>query len=626
MCGIAGIYRFRGDGDDAASVARMLGRLERRGPNDQGVEILGRSVLGNRRLAILDLSSAGHQPMLSRSGRYVVTFNGEIYNHQELLRDLGVDRATLRSRSDTEVLLLAWERWGEDALQRFVGQWAFALYDTREAKLWLARDRFGEKPLFHHENSERLAFASSLEALLQAHGTPRELDPGSLAEYLTLRYVVSPRTVLCEVRKLPGGHLLEVGPSGILAERAWYRLCFRHRETTHRRHAALDEEFHALFTRACERCLVSDVPVALLLSDGIDSNALRAALSERGHSPPAFTYRLRGAEPELPVVRTAGVNGEIINVGVSVEQCIESMDCAFSSLTEPVGDGVALATWMLIRNARERATVFLCGHGGDEVLGGYRLSQDRFRLAVLRNLALLPDSWARGTLDRFLYGDEPLAERRAALRRARPCEAPGAARYLIHRPLPAGDVCLLLGKSLHDSERYLGTVDRLYADCNHEAADLDRMQQVLMRTFLPEDILSFADSVSMGSSAELRMPYLDRDLVEFALSLAPQERVSPRPGRSNTKLVLRRWARSRLPREIVSRRKGSFQSGNVSELLRHDGQSVRARILEAPALRRNLPGAETWLTRPADSYRGPWEGTLWALLALGVWCQAVGAK
>ena len=626
MCGIAGIYRFQGQRDDAAVVARMLESLQRRGPDDGGVEVLPRAVLGNRRLAILDLSPAGHQPMRSASGRFVVTFNGEIYNHHELRADLGLDPASYRSTSDTEILLLAWERWGEQALERFVGQWAFALHDAVESKLWLVRDRFGEKPLFHHENSERLAFASSLEALMRDPDVPRELDPASLAEYLTLRYVVSPRTILRGVKKLAPGHVLVAGPGGVLEERAWYAPKFRARAGAVRSPGALVEEFGALFARACERCLVSDVPVAMLLSDGIDSNAVRAALAERGHAPASFTFRLRDAGSGKPPAAVPGGGGEVIDLTVSGRERIECMDRAFGALTEPVGDGASLATWMLIHHARERATVFLCGHGGDEVLGGYRLSQDRFRLALLHRLAWLPEPFLRGTRERFLHGDEPIAERSAAFRGARANAAPAAARYLIHRPLPPQDVRLLLGGALPGAEHYLATVVRLYAECDRDASDLDRMQEVMQRTFLSENILSFADSVAMDSSAELRMPFLDRDLVAFILALPAGDRAGRWPGRTNTKLVLRRWARSRLPREVVQRRKRSFQFGNMSALMRQDGADLRARILGSAAVRHHVPGAEAWLAQPADRFRGPWEGTMWALLALGIWCEAAGVR
>jgi len=185
MCGIAGIYRYRGEGEDIGIVQAMLTRLERRGPDDGGIAVAEPAVLGNRRLAILDLTSAGHQPMRSATGRYWLTFNGEIYNYDEVRRELGFECGAMRSRTDSEVLLLAWERWGAQALPRMAGQWAFAMFDTVERRLWLARDRFGEKPLFYHESTEALVFASSLEALVQHPQVPHELDPDCLVEYVT---------------------------------------------------------------------------------------------------------------------------------------------------------------------------------------------------------------------------------------------------------------------------------------------------------------------------------------------------------------------------------------------------------------------------------------------------------
>src|SRR5262252_370616 len=438
MCGIAGIYRYRGKGEDFAVVQAMLTRLERRGPDDEGIIVADPAVLGNRRLAILDLSPSGHEPMESPDGRYLITFNGEIYNYEEVRGELGVELKTLRSQTDTEILLLAWERWGAHALPHLVGQWAFAVFDRVERRLSLARDRFGEKPLFYQENAESLVFASSVEALLQHPQVPRELDPECLVEYVTLRYVVSPRTVLRGVKKLGPGQLLEVGPEGSRVH-TWWTPSPRRRPNLAAR-GALVEEFNALFTQASDRCLVSDVPVALLLSDGIDSQSIRAVLTSRGRSISAYTFRLLDAQTGVAPAAPLPGSDPVTDIEVSRAERVAQMVPAFGSLTEPVGDGAMLATWMLIRAARPRATVFLCGHGGDEVLGGYRLSQDRFRLAVLRHLAWLPLAWVGAPLDRFLYGRESLAERRRRLREANASMVPAVARYLTHRPLPYQDI------------------------------------------------------------------------------------------------------------------------------------------------------------------------------------------
>ena len=221
MCGIAGILRFKDGADDRPTVEAMTAMIERRGPDDGGVEREGRLTLGNRRLAILDLSDAGHQPMRSADGRFLISFNGEIYNYKDVSRELGLSTADLRSSADTEVLLHSWMRWGPSALDKLVGQFAFSVYDSRERRLWLARDRFGEKPLFYHEDPGALSFASSIPALLEVPWVHRDLDEDAIAEYVTLRYVVSPRTVVTGVKKLPGGHLLTADDGGIRIDR-WY--------------------------------------------------------------------------------------------------------------------------------------------------------------------------------------------------------------------------------------------------------------------------------------------------------------------------------------------------------------------------------------------------------------------
>jgi len=622
MCGVAGILRLRNESDDRATVNAMTAKLERRGPDDQGIENEGPLTLGNRRLAILDLSDAGHQPMRSTDGRYLISFNGEIYNYKDVSRELELDKNRLRSSSDTEVLLHAWARWGPATLDRLVGQFAFAMYDNQERRLWLARDRFGEKPLFYHENSSALSFASSIPALLGVPWIPRELDPDAMAEYVTLRYVVSPRTVMAGIKKLPGGHFLTADNRGVRVER-WYAPHFNPRPMARKREDAV-EEFDALLAQASRRCLVSDVPVALLLSDGIDSNSIRASLSRQNEDVRSFTFSLTSSASGLaPGGDTAnGTDGSVaMDLLVTPADRIEKMIPAFASLTEPVGDGAALATWLLIRNAREQATVFLCGHGGDEVLGGYRLSQDRFRLAIVRGLAHLPIGVSGRVLDRFLYGAEPVDVRQRTLLNVPANRTPEAARYIIHRPLPLDDLDQLFERRPVPDNRYLATIDRLYERCLENASDLDRMQEVMLHTFLSENILTFADATAMDSSAELRMPFLDRDLVEFVLSLPPSMRVSRFPGRANTKLILRWWSRNRLPADIIQRRKRAFPFGNLPELLRLHGDTLRERVLGSEAVRRILPGVEKWLGHPPEYFRGTFEGTLWALLALGIWCE-----
>ncbi len=631
MCGIAGVFRPGEVTDDLDLVRGMLEVLQSRGPDGKGVFNEGGLTLGHRRLAVLDLSEAARQPMESAGGRLVVSFNGEIYNYRELIRELGVPRDSLRSSSDTEVLLLAWERWGPAALDRLVGQWAFALYDRKERRLWLARDRFGEKPLFYHQGAGALTFASSIPALLKAPWIPREIDADALGEYLTLRYVVSPRTILREIRKLPPGHLLSADPGGVTIRR-WYDPRFSPKAPGPGARAMDDlvEEFGSLLVQAANRCLVSDVPVGLLLSDGIDSNSIHAALAMAGHHVPCLTYRpvsvVDDPPSRVPAPTGRGVKIEddyTYEILVTTDERLRHLVPAFSCLTEPVGDGAALPTWLLMRSGRPGITVFLSGSGGDEVLAGYRLDQDRLRLAAIHRFSWLPEILLRGVLERHTNGADSAAARRAALRRAPASLVPAVSRYLIHRPLPPDDLARLF-QPMHAPGRYLEAVDRAYADCAEDATDLDRIQEVMLRTFLSENILSFSDSAAMGSSAELRMPFLDRDLVEFALHLPGPMRARLRPGFSGTKRILYQWSRRHLRDKRVARRKHTFRYGSVRHLLARRGDEVRGLVLGSRALRRALPGLEGWVGNAPEFFRGPREGTLWALLALGIWAESWG--
>jgi asparagine synthase (glutamine-hydrolysing) len=625
MCGIAGVLRTVSTAEDVVVVGEMLARLTHRGPGARGLVSDGPVTMGHRRLPILDLSERAAQPMRSRCGRYLVTYNGEIYNFRDLARELGAGPETLSTRSDTEILLLAWERWGPPALDRFVGQWAFALYDSRERRLWLARDRFGEKPLFYHQDQGVLTFASSIAALVCAPWVPREIDPASLIEYLSLRYVVSPRTILTDVRKLAPGHLLCSGPDGVSIRR-WYepRIAGAGATLPPRRTADLVEEFGGLLEQAAKRCLVSDVPVALLLSEGIDSHAIHTALGRGGAEIQTYHYTaVMNGEPPAPA--PARASAREVEVPVTTDERFRSLVPVLSSLTEPVGDGASLALWCLIRRARSAATVFLSGHGGDEILCGYRLSQDLFRLRAIHLFSWLPESWIGRAIGYFTNGAETTSARLAALRRVRAPLIPAIARYLVHRPLSLCEVRSVAG-SVGTGAPYLETVDRLYAECPENAVALDRAQEVMLRSFLPEVQLSVADSVAMACSAELRLPYLDRDLVDFVLRLPPSLRSSRWPGHANTKRILRLWGRNRLPHDVLTRRKRSFRYGSIRGMLADRGDAVRDLVLGSTALRRALPGLDTWVRRPAHDFHGPMESTFWSLLSLGIWCEASGVR
>ncbi len=626
MCGIAGVYRAVGRDDHTDLVRGMLRCMEQRGPDGEGLFAEGPVTLGHRRLAILDLTDKAAQPMVSGSGRLVVTFNGEIYNFRELAAEMSLDPGSLRSESDTEVLLHAWERWGPDTLDRLVGQWAIAMYDRESETLWLARDRFGEKPLYYHVDPNALTFASTIPSLLQAPWISKEIDPEQMSEYLTLRYVVSPRSILRDVRKVEPGHIMTHSRS-VREDRRWFAPRFRkpaYPDTARGRREAV-EAFGGKLAQASRRCLVSDVPVGLLLSDGIDSNGIHAALLEAGADVSTYTYRARTERTEDGNGGPAESKAEKSRrrVEATYAELSRSLVPAFGSMTEPVGDGAVMATYLLIRDARPQATVFLCGHGGDELLGGYRLSQERFRLAAMRRLCRLPVRSLDRMVAGYTNGMEHIAARRAAIIHAPPGDVPARARYLVQRPLPYEDLAALFAPSAVPGA-YLGVVDRLYRECHPSGTDLDRIQEVMLRTFLSENLLSLADSVSMASSAELRLPYLDRDLADLVFHLPPAMRVSPWPGLANTKRILRWWAKKRVPEDVLKRRKRGFRFGNIRALLAAPGNTVRERVVESPLLRRHLPGLDAWTDLPVETFRRGREATYWSLLTLAVWADANG--
>jgi asparagine synthase (glutamine-hydrolysing) len=627
VCGIAGIFRPAGPADDLQVLRGMLDALAKRGPDGEGIQRERGLTLGHRRLAILDLSPAANQPMTSPGGRFVISFNGEIYNYRELARELAIPPGTLRTSSDTEVLLAAWERWGADCLDRLVGQWAFAMYDREENVLWLARDRFGEKPLFYHRGPGVVAFASTLAGLIRVPWVAREIDREALAEYLTLRYVVSPRTLLRDVRKVPPGCLLRVhGDAQDL--RRWWSPRFRTAAARRLASSAAEasEQFGSRLVEAARRCTVADVPVAVLLSDGIDSHGVLAALRQAGLDCPTYTYFVNMgsvlADEERSQPAADGADRSRL-IRVSYEAIAREIEPALGALSEPVGDGAVLALYHLIRRARPEATVFLAGHGGDELLGGYRLSQDRFRLSLIRRFSGLPLPQVERVVATFTYGDGSLSDRRRRLARSSSARAPEAAHYLIQRPLPPEELHALFAP-LAPPGPYLGVIERLYGECAEGATDLDRVQEVAIRSFLSEHTLTVADSSAMASSAESRLPYLDRDVADYVFGLPPQLRVSPWPGHANTKLMLRRWAKGRLPEEVLKRKKRTFRCGSVGALLGVRGEEMRSRILDCGPLRRQLGGLEAWLDRPPAIYRRGLEGTYWALLAFAIWSHQAG--
>ncbi|MBI4577740.1 MAG: asparagine synthase (glutamine-hydrolyzing) [Planctomycetes bacterium] len=535
----------------------MARALVHRGPDGEGYHLRGEVGLAHRRLAVIDLEG-GAQPMADASGEVWVSYNGEVYNFQELRRELEGRGHRFRTRCDTEVLLAAYAQWGADLCPRLSGMFAFGLVDYRRGTLLLARDRLGVKPLYWALQGGRLYFASELKAL-RAAGVGGDLDEEALADYLALGYINAPRTVYRGVRKLPGAHLLQVPldrPGEVPPRpRRWWDLGFRPERGVADEEALVEELRHRL-GEAVRRRLVSDVPLGALLSGGLDSSSVVALMRENatgrvqtfsiGFEDAAYDERTHarraadhlGTEHHEEVVQPAG---------------LELFEDLVRQLDEPFADSSALPTYRVSRMARRSVTVALSGDGGDEAFGGYvryaRMAQTRFldtlsprlRRAALAPLGAVVPEWLHGAgwISRATWG--PAARYHSLCGVFRPEEFPAllepelARRLAAYHPLAAFEAAL--GGSDRDGTDLVG-----------------RLQGLDLVTYLPGDILTKVDRTSMAVSLEVRSPFLDHEVLEFAARLP----LSLRLGRRGAKHLLRRAAEAWLPPEIVRRRKQGF--------------------------------------------------------------------
>jgi asparagine synthase (glutamine-hydrolysing) len=576
MCGICGYIDFAKREGAAAMRARVLamsGTLRRRGPDGEAAwtdEAAG-VALAHRRLAIIDLSPAGRQPMVSGDGRYVVTYNGEIYNFAALRAELESGGHRFVSRSDTEVLLEACAAWGaEAAARRLIGIFAFALWDRAERSLTLVRDQIGVKPLYWTLQGRLLLFGSELKALRAHPGWQAELDPDALATYFRYGYVPAQDTIYRNVHKLPPGHLLVLRDDGETpVPTPFWDARSLARDGMAAPSASSDDEtvddLDRLLREAVASQMVADVPLGAFLSGGIDSSAVVAAMQAQSSRPvKTFTVGFREsgydeAQFAAPVAKHLGTeHTEILLDPATAAGIIPDLAEWFD---EPFADSSQIPTFLVSRLARQHVTVSLSGDGGDELFAGYNryLWGDTIR----RSLALVP-----GPLRRSLAGAATMlpAERWNGLFRALPARL---------RPERGGDKIHKLAQVLgHSDENAVyrrlvtqwepGAIVRAGAERPGILADrelprefprfIERMQLVDLVTYLPDDILVKLDRTSMAVSLEARVPLLDPRLVAFAWRLPRAMKLRRGTGKWALRQVLYRY----LPRELVDRPKMGF--------------------------------------------------------------------
>lgn len=556
MCGIAGSYQLHPGGTPATDrVAAALKTIAHRGPDDEGVFTAGSAVLGHRRLSIIDTSSAGHQPFTDDDGRYTIVFNGEAFNYQALRQELEAQGHTFRSSSDTEVVLRLFALKGPAFLHDLNGFFALAIHDRETDTLFLARDRFGVKPLLWSTVEGRFVFASELRCLL-ALGAGKERDALSLRQYLAYHYIPAPHTVLADSHKLLPGHAITVDASGMQVS-PWYDLVAESRK--HRAPADPNTVLHDLLDDAVRLRLIADVPVGTFLSGGVDSSIV-SALAARHHDH-LHTFSIGYADdPFFDESRYAEevarhIGSEHHTFRLTREELADAYPRLLAATDEPFADSSALPSFILCERTRRHVTVAVSGDGADEVFGGYTKHQAELRWrspgASEQAVRLLAPLWR--VLPRSRNGRWPNRFRQFD-RFAGLAGKAGAERF---RELAAftthTEAAGLMAPA--PAEAPLRERER---PCE-EAFDLmPGMNGVLLadvRTTLPNDMLHKVDLTSMAHALEVRTPFLDKRVVEFAFGLPAEAKLSKDSG----KYILRRTFGHLLPPVVMTRSKKGFE-------------------------------------------------------------------
>jgi asparagine synthase (glutamine-hydrolysing) len=617
MCGIAGIFHPDVPKPvDPARVRAMTDALAHRGPDGGGVWTAPGVGFGHRRLAIIDLSDAAGQPMLTPDRRLAVTYNGEIYNFREVCAELEAKGHRFQTQSDTEVILAGWRQWGPACLERFNGMFAFALYDADRDALFLARDRLGVKPLYVCQLADgAVVFASELKGLMAHPLLRRAPDPTAIEDYLAFGYVPDDACIIAGVRKLPAGHYLLIRRGHEIPNPVqWWDVDFSAplRASAPR----LEEELVERLRAAVTSRMVADVPLGAFLSGGVDSSAVVAFMAEASRTPVetcSIGFDVAGLDETAyagEVARLFATNHRVRTVAADDFDLIDTLAGAFD---EPFADASAMGTYQVSALAREKVTVALSGDGADEAFAGYR----RYRLFRIqeRARALLP-----GPLGRLVgrLGDAwPKLDWAPQVFRAKTTlQALGQGSGLAYANAvgvtPAALRRQVFTAPLH-GHRAEVRYERAFAQAPARDA-LSRAQYADLKIWLPGDILTKVDRASMAVSLEAREPLLDHRLIEFAARVPARLRLRGGAG----KWLMKRALEGRLPREILHRRKMGFVTP-ISDWFRGPLADQAAAIARSPALAETGWFDAAGIARLAEEHRaGRAEHgrTLWQLLML----------
>jgi asparagine synthase (glutamine-hydrolysing) len=620
MCGIVGIARRIGEQPvTPADIRPMCDSIRHRGPDDEGIYAHGRVGLGMRRLSIIDLQG-GHQPIFNEDGTNAIVFNGEIYNYAELRADLLARGHQLRTNSDTETIVHLYEDHGVDCVKWLRGMFAFGLWDETRRQLVLARDRFGIKPLYVAMDGRQVSFASELKALCAANLTKRELDWPALEAYFRLGYVPAPHTPFRDVRKLEPGHVLVWREDGTWIDRPYWDVPLEPQLCP----ADIEERVRDWLDESVKAHLVSDVPLAVLLSGGIDSSAIFSSMALSGAAPHGYTARYIGsgakdADESALAAQLANCYGAKLTV-VDIEPCLtDILEPIALALDEPHADESAVPTWLMSERVARDYKVVLAGTGGDELFAGYRR---HFGLLMTEQFTRLPASLRRALSSAIGLLPEPSSGKLTLHRlkrflRSEPGTLPE--RYLdLLNKLPSGvrsifteDIVRQIGSGLASTH-----FSHLY-DAAGSPKGLSAPLYLDYKTYLPDDILHLSDRISMAHSLEVRVPFVDHRFVEQAFMLPDAVKV----GRGKAKHLLRKSLVGRLPKAHFQAPKRGFV-GPTALWLRSELRGVLLDELSSDRMSRlgffDTRAVARLINEHLDG-RQNHESVLWALLSFSIW-------
>jgi asparagine synthase (glutamine-hydrolysing) len=640
MCGISGLANC----GDKEILARMTSIQAHRGPDDSGLweqhfsdgSYFG---LGSRRLSILDLSPDGHMPMSNPQRTLWITYNGEIYNFRELRQELRAKGHQFVSESDTEVVLHLYQSEGPDCVKRLNGMFAFAICDLRSAtpRLFVARDHFGVKPFYYTQQGGRFAFASEIKALLQVPGIDAELDPEALHQYLTFLWVPDPETMFRGISKLPAGHY-GIFRDGQLKLTKYWDLSFPAADASHpMSEGELAEEIRERFRRSVESQMISDVPIGAFLSAGLDSSSIVAMMSQASRQPVrtytiTFPSKYRVGENALDdpkvatrLARRLGCENQRIVVEPNVADLLPRLAW---HMDEPTADPAIIPAYLVCREARKQATVLLSGVGGDELFAGYRKHAAHYWAEAYQRVPAAVRGLIAGAVTSIpnFRGTALKGSVRLMKKMARSASLSPADRFMMN--------CTYLDarqKSALYTPAFGGELLDFDPAARHragftqvEGSDfLNQMLYLDTKIFMTSLNLNYNDRMSMASSVEVRVPFLDRELAEFVAWNVPPRLKLKGFFRPTTKYIFRQAMKNILPREVLSQPKAGF-AAPIDYWLANDLKEMTDDLLSESRVRgRGLFRPEAVRGFVEQHRRGTqdWSMQIWQFLTLEIWMQ-----